>query len=31
VAYDPKDEVVRAAARVVIPAGRLTDLLGLLP
>ncbi|HEY3357412.1 MAG TPA: HAD family phosphatase [Polyangia bacterium] len=31
IAYDPKDETVRAAARVVLPAGGLPDLLALLP
>jgi phosphoserine phosphatase len=31
IAYDPKDESVRAAARVVLPAGDLAALLALLP
>jgi phosphoserine phosphatase len=31
IAYDPKDDRVRQAARVVVPAGRLVDLLDLLP
>jgi phosphoserine phosphatase len=31
IAYDPKDEAVRAAARVVLPAGGLPELLTLLP
>ncbi len=31
IAYDPKDDRVRDAARVVVPAGRLGDLLELLP